>query len=251
MISMILAAQQFINGNFNARLTEDGKPGPRTETAMTAAASLVRRGVAGMIPSEWGRASKYGGPNDPGDFYEGQAFFPQADPDGSGPKPAMYTPADYYSRICPDNLRGYLNPRMATDQAWQKVNGRAVGVSWYLHGGPGETIDGRPVFGGAVRLTSDLLRRAKAGEPIYLEVYNPAIVEDGRVLSVLIRVIDWGPTATWTRRLAESVGHPEWEGKPWAFKIDLTNGAYDALRLTAKADWVWWRVLPLQSEAQK
>ena len=244
MINIVFAAQCFLNGEHAARLVQDGIPGPRTTTAMRAATSFIRRGVAGAIPHEWGQASTYGGPTDWGDLYEGQSFFPIADPDGSGPKPAMYTPKDYYGRIVPDSLRGYLDPIMGTLDRWNTLKGKAVGVSYYLRPDePGETLNGEPVYYAAARLSGELLARARAGEAVYLRVYNPAIVEGGIVRSVLVRVIDWGPTAKWTKALAASVGKPEMEGKPWRFKIDLAPGAYRVLGLTAKADFCWWEVL--------
>ena len=135
MISTIFAVQQFLNSTFNAGLVEDGIPGPRTETAIHAAATFIKRGIIGCIPSEWGRASHYGGPDDPGDYYEGQSFFPIADPDGSGPKPAMYSPSRYYNEIVPAGLRPYLRAEMATADKWPVVNGKAVGVSYYLNTG--------------------------------------------------------------------------------------------------------------------
>jgi len=244
MINIVFAAQAFLNGHYNARLTQDGLPGPRTETAMRAATSFIRRGVAGMIPHEWGQVSTYGGPTDYGDLYEGQAFFPIADPDGSGPKPAMYTPRDYYERIVPDSLRGYLNPIMGTLDTWPKLKGKSVGVSYFLRADePGEYLNDEPVYYCAARVSGDLLRRARAGEPIYLLLYNPAIVENGKVRSVLLRVIDWGPTAKWTKALAEAAGRPEMEGKPWRFKLDIAPGAYRAAGFKARADFGWWEVL--------
>ena len=244
MIALILAAQAYLNDTHSARLKPDGIPGPRTETAQRAATSFIRRGVAGCIPHEWGQISTYGGPIDYGDLYEGQSFFPIADPDGSGPKPAMYTPKDYYDRIVPAGLRGYLNGSMGVLNVWPRIKGKAVGVSFFLKTDePGEHINGEPVYYAAARLSGDLLVRARKGESIYLRVYNPAIVEGGKVRSVLVRVIDWGPTAKWTRALAASVGHPEYEGKPWRFKLDIAEGAYRVLELTGKADFCWWEVM--------
>ena len=250
MIALILAAQAYLNDTHTARLTQDGIPGPRTETAYRASLSFVRRGVAEMIPHKWGQVSTYGGPTDYGDLYEGQSFFPVADPDGSGPKAALYTPRDYYDRIVPDSLRGYLNGSMGVLNVWPRLKGKAVGVSFFLKTDvPGEYLNGgepvyyEPVYYAAARLSGDLLVRARKGEPIYLRVYNPAIVEGGKVRSVLVRVIDWGPTAKWTKALAASVGKPELEGKPWRFKLDIAPGAYRVLGLTAKADFCWWEVM--------
>lgn len=234
MISYILACQQIINSQFNAGLVEDGLIGVRTETAMRAAASLVRRGVSGLIQYEYGRASHYGGPDDPGDYYEGQSFFPIADPDGSGPRPAMYSPSKYYNEIVPVSLQAYLNPAMATTQTWPVVRGKAVGVSWFLD---------PSTYYAAARVNGALAARAREGAGLRLRVYNPAIVDDGRVREVTVRVIDWGPTATYTAALAQAVGRPELVGKPWPFKIDLSPGAYAALGLRHGADRVWWEVL--------
>lgn len=236
MISLVLAAQQFLNSTFNAGLVEDGIPGPRTETAIHAAASFIKRGIIGCIPSEWGRASKFGGKDDPGDYYEGQAFFPVADPDGSGPRPAMYSPAKYYNEIIPADLRPYLRPEMATADKWPIINGKAVGVSYFLD---------PDTFYAAARLTGEMAARARRGEPVYLEIYNPAILEGGRVRSVRVRVIDWGPTERYTAALAKAAGNPDLVGKPWPFKIDLSPGAYEALGLQwgGGRDRVWWEVL--------
>jgi hypothetical protein len=234
MISYILACQQVLNSQFNAGLVEDGLIGVRTETAMRAAASLVRRGVSGLIQYEYGRASTYGGPDDPGDYYEGQAFFPVADPDGSGPKPAIYSPRRYYNEIVPVPLQAYLRPEMAQDQRWPVVRGKAVGVSYYLD---------PSTYYAAARVNGALAARAREGAGLRLRVYNPAIVEGGRVREVTVRVIDWGPTATYTAALAQAVGRPELVGKPWPFKIDLSPGAYAALGLRHGADRVWWEVL--------
>ena len=216
MIALILAAQAYLNDTHSARLKPDGIPGPRTETAQRAATSFIRRGVAGCIPHEWGQISTYGGPIDYGDLYEGQSFFPIADPDGSGPKPAMYTPKDYYDRIVPAGLRGYLSGSMGVLNVWPRIKGKAVGVSFFLKTDePGEYYYGMPVYYAAARLSGDLL----------------------------VRVIDWGPTAKWTKALAASVGKPELEGKPWRFKLDIAPGAYRVLGLTAKADFCWWEVM--------
>lgn len=254
MIALILAAQSFLNDTHNARLTQDGIPGPRTETAMRAAASFVRRGVAGCIPHEWGQVSTYGGPTDWGDLYEGQSFFPIADPDGSGPKPAMYTPRDYYSRIVPDTLRGYLNPEMGTLDAWPKLKGKAVGVSYFLNPDePGEVMTdyptgeySEPVYYCAARLSGELLAKARRGEPVYLRLYNPAIVEGGVVRSVLLRVIDWGPIRLWSQALCEAAGKPAGivpGVTPWRFKLDIAPGAYRAVGFRTGADIGWWEVL--------
>ena len=236
MISTILAVQQVLNSQFNAGLVVDGLIGVRTETAMRAAASLVRRGVSGLIQYEWGRASHYGGPDDPGDYYEGHSFFPVADPDGSGPRPAMYSPRLYYNEIVPAGLRPYLRPEMATADKWPVVNGKAVGVSYFLD---------PSTFYAAARLTGEMATRARCGEPVLLKVYNPAIIKDGRVASVLVRVIDWGPTERYTAALAKAAGDPSLVGKPWPFKIDLSPGAYEALGLQwgGGRDRVWWEVL--------
>jgi hypothetical protein len=234
MITMIFAAQTYLNSTHNAGLIEDGIPGPRTETAMRAAVSFVKRGVAGLIPHEWGRASHYGGPDDPGDYYEGQSFFPIADPDGSGPRPAMYSPSKYYNEIVPVSLQAYLNPAMATTQTWPVVRGKAVGVSYYL--------DPRTYYA-AARVNGALAARAREGAGLQLRIYNPAIIDGGEVRQVTVRVIDWGPTAVYTAALAKAAGRPELVGTPWPFKIDLSPGAYAALGLRHGADRVWWEVL--------
>lgn len=236
MIPMIFAAQVHLNSTHNAGLVTDGIPGPRTETAIRAAVSFVRRGVAGLIPHEWGRASHYGGPEDAGDYYEGQAFFPIADPDGSGPKPAMYSPSRYYNEIIPIPLQRYLNPAMGATEKWPVVNGRPVGVSYFLN---------PDTFYAAARISGELVGRARSPQGLHLRIYNPSIVEGGRVREVTVRVIDWGPTAVYTAAQAKKAGDPSLVGKPWPFKIDLSPGAYAALGLTwgGGRDRVWWEVL--------
>ena len=248
-MNFVLMLQQFLNTNMGSGLATDGISGPRTATATSAMASLVR--VVDQIQIRWGRASTYGGPEDWGDLYEGQAFFPIADPDGSGPKAAIYTPAKYYHEICPDALRGYLNPKMGELQTWPKLKNKAVGVSYFLNPDqPGEILDGRPVYYAAARLSGDLLRRARAGEAVYLEVFNPAIVENGVVRSVLFRVLDWGPTATWTAALIKAAGNPAGikAGDPWRFAIDLAPGGYLELGLGWNKDKVWWGMYAPASE---
>ena len=238
MIQLVFAAQQFLNTQHAARLVEDGIPGPRTETAQRASCSLTRRGIAGCIPTEWGQASTYGGPTDYGDLYEGQSFFPIADPDGSGPKPAMYTPKRYYNEICKPWQRELLNPVMGTLDRWPILRGKAVGVSYFLR------ADEVPGF--AVRLSGDALRRARAGEVIMLRVYNPAIVINGEVLHIDGPVIDWGPIRLWSQSLWESAGKPAGVVPgvtPWRFKIDMLPFAYRSLQLKTGADRVWWEVL--------
>ena len=238
MIDMILATQIYINSNFSARLVQDGIPGPRTDAAHRAACSLTRRGIAGCIQYEFGQASTFGGPTDWCDLYEGQAFFPLADPDGSGPKPAMYTPKRYYNEIVQPWQRDMLNPVMGTLDKWPVLRGKAVGVSYFLR------ADEVPGF--AVRLQGDLLRRARAGEVIMLRVYNPAILIDGKVLYIDGPVIDWGPIRLWSQRLWESAGKPAGVTPgvtPWRFKIDMLPFAYRQLGLKAGADRVWWEVL--------
>jgi len=236
MTNLILATQVFINQQHDARLVEDGLIGPRTETAHRAACSFTRRGVVGCIPHGWGRASTYGGPDDYGDLYEGQSFFPIADPDGSGPRPAMYTPARYYNEIVPIPVQAYLRSEMATAERWPVLRGRVVGVSYYLD---------PSTYYAAARISGDLRTRALSPQGLHLRVYNPAILEGGRVREVTARVIDWGPTATWTQRLWEAAGKPAGVkvGDPWRFAIDLSPGAYAALGLKAGADRVWWEVL--------
>jgi hypothetical protein len=234
MITMIFAAQTYLNSTHNAGLVEDGLIGVRTETAMRAAASLVRRGVSGLIQYEYGRASTYGGPDDAGDYYEGQAFFPPADPDGSGPKPAIYTPSRYYNEIVPVPLQAYLRPEMATADRWPVVRGKAVGVSYYLD---------PSTYYAAARVGGALAVRARGGSGLYLRIYNPAIIDGGEVRQVTVRVIDWGPTAVYTAALAKAAGRPELVGAPWPFKVDLSPGAYAALGLRHGADRVWWEVL--------
>lgn len=235
-MSIVLATQLYLNTQFSAGLTPDGLIGPRTETALRAAASLVRRGVVGSIPTVWGRASHYGGPDDPGDYYEGQAFFPPADPDGSGPRPAMYSPSQYYRDVVPIPLQAYLRAEMATADKWPVLKGRPVGVSYYLN---------PATYYCAARISGPLRERALSPQGLHLTVYNPAIMEDGQVRQVRVRVIDWGPTATWTQRLWEAAGKPAGVkvGDPWTFVIDLSPGAYAALGLTWGRDRVWWEVL--------
>ena len=158
----------------------------------------------------------------------------------------MYSPSRYYNEIVPAGLRPYLRAEMATADKWPVVNGKAVGVSYYLNTGVCDlTYGAEPVYYAAARLSGDLLRRARAGEPVCLRVYNPAIVEDWCVRSVLVRVIDWGPTERYTAALAKAAGDPSLVGKPWPFKIDLSPGAYEALGLQwgGGRDRVWWEVL--------
>ncbi len=78
-----------------------------------------------------------------------------------------------------------------------------------------------------------------------MRIYNPAIIEAGRVREVTVRVIDWGPTAVYTAAHAKKAGDPSLVGKPWPFKIDLSPGAYAALGLMwgNGRDRVWWEVL--------
>jgi hypothetical protein len=139
------------------------------------------------------------------------------------------------------------NPIMGTLDKCNVLKGTAVGVSYSLKPDePGETINGEPVYYCAARLSGELLAKARRGEPIYLRVYNPAILEAGVVRSVLVRVIDWGPIRLWSQRIWEAAGKPAGVTPgvtPWRFKIDIAPGAYRALGLTATADFVWWEVL--------
>lgn len=237
MIGQVIALQMAIN-HFGYGLAIDGKPGPMTKDAwlwsfqnhLLAGGQLPLDQKGDKDPTNdcelhAGRASWYGGPNDPGDYYEGQAYLPIADPDGGGPLPAIFTPRQYYNLPSVQQFRKYLNPAMGLTDTWPKRNGRHVGVSFFL-------LDSAHLL--ALRLRGELHRRAKAGEPIYAQVADRRDRRNFRVA----RVLDWGPA----ERLND---------KKWRYDVDLSKGLYQDLGLNTKRgsdgffnDHVWIRVLP-------
>lgn len=243
MLGQVIALQLAINP-FGYGLMIDGKPGPMTMDAL--AWLWQNRLLAGnQLPLDQrgdtdptndhelhaGRASWYGGPNDPGDYYEGQAYLPIADPDGGGPLPAIYTPKQYYYLPALDQFRQYLNPAMSVATTWPKRNGRHVGVSFFL-------LDHAHLM--AIRLRGELHRLAKAGVPIYAQVAT----RRDRSKYIICRVLDWGPS----ERL---------NGKKWRYDVDLSKGAYADLNLNGQRgkdgfynDHVWYRILP-HNDAQR
>jgi len=240
-MSAILALQSVLN-QWGVGLAEDGRPGPDTTHAAQIVAAAIRPGVASCLPRNGdrdlcgGRASYYGGPDDAGDYYEGQGNMPCVDPDGGGPKLATMTPAEYYARPDVEQFRPYLSPTMATDKKWPVKGGRPVGVSHYLKSENSEQ-DGTHYYYCALRLYGPLKARAQAGEPVYARIVNPNDKDaSGAFLEVVCRVLDWGPT--------ERMG-----ASKWRYDIDLSKGAYDALGLsegwngTRYRDHVRWEVL--------
>lgn len=232
-MSAILALQSVLN-QWGVGLAEDGRPGPDTTHAAQIVAAAIRPGVASCLPRNGdrdlcgGRASYYGGPDDSGDYYEGQGNMPCVDPDGGGPKLATMTPAEYWARPDVKQFRMYLDPDMAEAKAWPVKAGRPVGVSYYL--------DPYTKYC-ALRLYGPLKARAQAGIPVYARIVNPnAKDEAGNYLEVVCRVLDWGP--------AERL-----DGKKWRYDVDLSKGAYDALKLSEGwsgvryRDHVRWEVL--------
>lgn len=237
MLGQVIALQMALN-HFGYGLKVDGDPGSMTRDAwlwswqnhMLAAGQWPRDQKGDKDPTNdcelhAGRASWYGGPNDPGDYYEGQAYLPIADPDGGGPAPAIYTPQQYYHLPQVQQFRQYLNPAMAVATTWPMRNGRPVGVSFYL-------LESAHLL--ALRLRGELHRRAKAGEPIYAQV---ASRRDRRNWKVA-RVLDYGPA----ERLND---------KKWRYDVDLSRGLYQDLGLNGQRgpdgfynDHVWIRLLP-------
>lgn len=225
MITAYLLLQQAASA-FGIPVLMDDIPGPLTDhCARIIAANIVHRKALPQtsetgvrLPLFGGRASHYGGPNDPGDYYEGQAYLPIADPDGSGPKPATMTPAEYYAMPAVANLRCFLRPEMATTTTWSVKGVGKVGVSWFLN-------EDAPYC--AARLYGDLAKRARTMEGLFLRVTNTAVKADGVYLSEVCRVIDWGPAEIYN-------------GGPWRFKIDLSPGVYRRLRLRGKWDGKRW-----------
>ena len=227
----------------------DGIPGPQTEhcarvmaNTVKYRASLPKSGAGGSRrPLGGGRASTFGGSTDPGDYYEGLGYTIIADPDGSGPLPARYTPAEYFARDDVAQFRPYFVPEMATTDTWSVKGIGKIGVSYFLKPGPAEVECVGSVYYAAARLYGPLHALAKAGTPIYLEVTNTAIIADGKPLSIIVRVLDWGPTETWTKRLvkmwnAKNPNDLKAVGDKWRFDIDLSPAAYAALRLVGKWD---------------
>lgn len=232
----------------------DGIPGPQTDHCAQIIASTIKyRTDLPRIPIDGvrvvrggGRASHYGGPTDKGDLYEGQSYLVTADPDGSGPKPAMYTPAEYWALPSVVPLRCYLRPEMATVNTWFVKGLGNVGVSYWIN---------TEASAGAMRLYGELARRARSPEGLFVEITNTAIRDaSGQYLREVIRVIDWGPTETWTQSIWEAAGKPAGVTPgvtPWRFAVDLLPGVYRRLQLQGKWDaargrWldaVDWRVL--------
>jgi len=221
----------------------DGIPGPQTEHCARVMASTVKyRSDLPKSPLDGvrvvrggGRASTYGGPTDLGDLYEGQAYLPTADPDGSGPRPATMTPAEYYNLPTVVNLRCFLRPEMALANTWSVKGLGLVGVSYWLN---------PEAPAGAMRLYGELAKRARSPEGLYVEITNTAIKgPDGQYLKEVIRVIDWGPTETWTQSIWESAGKPTGivpGVTPWRFAVDLLPGPYRRLQLAGKWDGKRW-----------
>jgi hypothetical protein len=234
-------------------ISQDGSPGPQTEHCAAVLASTVKHrkslpksSVSGeRLPLGGGRCSWFGGSKDPGDYREGQGNMPQVDPDGSGPRKAWQTPAQYYAREDVKQFHPYLIPEMATTESWV-VNGIEMGVSYFLKGNYA-----------AARLYDELKERAQAGEEILIEVTNTAEKdENGEFLRIVLRVLDWGPTELYTKAIVNQIKktNPNTKIKPgdkWPFDLDISKEAYDYLKLKPKWDkrrgrWldaVDWRVL--------
>lgn len=196
-----------------APLRVDGVWGPRSQYAWDALIGLLNPLVWGCAPA-WvgGRASHYGGPDDPNDRYLGQAYLP--DPreivPSSGGVPV--SPATYYQQV-PAWVREVLDPAMGSAREWPQTTDdlgrrRAAGVSYYVRG-----------LYCALRITSPLTRLARQGR-VYADVIS--VREPSRVVSC--RVIDYGP-------------HP----RVWA-SIDLSPYVYRELGLEWGRDRVIWRV---------
>jgi|GEM_PF-2747948 len=244
MSNFVFALQEFLNAQFGAGLVQDGLFGTRSRAAASVLVSTLEQENWDQIPIKGGQASMFGGPADLGDLYEGQSFFPIVDPDGSGPRKAFMPPDEYYRSLDPE-LQKLLRPEMAQAKSWTVKGLGEVGVSYWL--------DTKEMYG-AAQLAGEALKLAKAGVPIYFEVINLAIIENGKPRSVVIRICDWGPTKVYTKALVEMIKrrNPDTAikvGDPWPYKIDLSPGAYDALGLTSKRNRVIWRMLPVQKAA--
>jgi len=232
MINQIMSFQAALN-LFGVGLAVDGKAGPMTYDA----SRLVTRNLPDLadLPRDpsgdrksttadarlvAGRASTFGGKNDPGDYCEHQAYLPL---------PVDRTPAQYYAWVEPW-VRALLVPEMADAQVWPMVRDwqgktRRAGVSYYL--------DPRAPYV-ALRLYGELAKQGKRGEPVRVRVYSRA--DRSRWVDCIVS--DWGP--------AEVL-----DGKRWRFDVDLSPGVYEALGLQGRRgrdgyylDHVWVEVLP-------
>lgn len=263
MITAYLLLQQAASA-FGIPVVADGTPGPQTEHCARVLASnvghrasLPKSSASGTrLPVFGGRVSTFGGKTDPGDYYEGLGYTIVADPDGSGPLPARYTPAEYFARDDVAQFRPYLVPEMATTDTWSVRGLGKIGVSYFLAPGPADIECMGLVYYAAARLYGPLHALAKAGTPIYLRVTNTAIIVDGKPLSIIVRVLDWGPTETWTAALvkmwnAKNPNDLKQVGDKWRFDLDISPAAYAALQLVSKyngrrkrwLDSVDWEVL--------
>lgn len=242
MITAYLLLQQAASA-FGIPVVADGIPGPQTEHCARLIANVVKyRSDLPKSPIDGvrvvrggGRASYYGGPTDKGDLYEGQSYLVTADPDGSGPRPAMYTPAEYWALPSVVPLRCFLRPEMAEAKTWFIKGLGNVGVSYWIN---------TEAPAGAMRLYGDLAKRARSADGLFVRITNTAIrLPDGTFLSEVIRVIDWGPVETWTQSIWEAAGKPAGVtpgATPWRFAVDLLPGVYRRLQLVGRWDGKRW-----------
>lgn len=205
--------QSFLSDNVGAPLVVDGIWGPRSRFAWQAMLSLLDVRIWGHVPA-WvgGRASYYGGPDDPNDRYLGQAYLPdprEIEPETRG---LPVSPAEYY-RLVPAWVHEVLSPEMENAHIWPSTTDetgkkRLAGVSYFLRG-----------LYCALRITSPLNRFARSGK-LWVTVISAREPER----SVSCRVIDYGP-------------HP----RVWA-SIDLSPALYRELNLDWGRDRVLWKI---------